>query len=80
MDWQKPTKETERTQLWARMTLNPAGALGGGAYGPGSYELLNVLLFSPFWLVYQLLSLRLCLFLVRLVRRHRADGASEPQS
>lgn len=60
----------------------PAGALGGGAYGPGSYELLNVLLFSPFWLVYQLLSLpvRLCLFLVRLMRRHRADGASEPQS
>ena len=77
MDWQKPTKETERTQWWARMTLNPSGALGGGAYGPGSYELLNVLLFAPFWLTYKLLVLpvKLCLYLLRL--RRKAAGASE---
>jgi len=78
MLWQKPNKDTEATQTWANMTLGDPNGGGGGPYGPGSYELLNVILFSPFWLTYKLLSIpvKLCLFLIRRVRHHQAASAT----
>ena len=83
MRWRKPPKETERTFRDASMTQGDhVGGFLGGGLAAGSYEPLIDLLLVPFKLAFQFVALliKLCLFIVHHIRRHEADGASEPQS
>lgn len=73
--WEKPPKETRKTSEWARMTiLEQTGGMGGGPFGPGSYELFCDLLAFPFKLTFRITRLlfRLCFVLIRRVSSHVA--------